>query len=333
MQALSAAASPSGASVAGERDRIRIGVSACLLGEPVRFDGGHKRSHFVTDELAPFVEFVRVCPEVESGMSTPRPAVRLVRGDEGARMLEVKSGLDHTERMETYAELRVQALLAEDLSGFILKKDSPSCGMTRVKTHGRTGMPIRDGVGLFAGALMRSQPDLPVEEEGRLHDAALRENFIERVFAYVRLRSHFARDWTSGEMIAFHTAQKLHLMAHSPKAYQSLGRLVAEHHQMDRDEFERSYVGEFMAALKVLATRGRQTNVLQHAAGYLKKQLDAASRAELAELIEDYRQGLVPLSVPVALVRHHVRVHEIDYLQGQVHLDPHPKELMLRNHV
>ncbi len=313
---------------------IRVGVSACLLGRPVRFDGGHKRSRFVTDELERFVEFVPVCPEVESGMPTPRPALRLVRseGDE-VRMVETQSGIDRTEQLLRFADERVAALEKANLSGFILKKDSPSCGMTRVKLYSENAMPNRDGVGLFAQALMRSQPNLPVEEEGRLNDAPLRENFIERVFAYHRLQAHFSSDWTAGDMFAFHTAQKLHLMAHSPEAYRSLGRLVAEHASMDREAFVSAYVDEFMSALERIATPGRQTNVLQHAAGYLKKQLDAASRAELAEVIEDYRQGLVPLSVPITLIRHYVRLYEIEYLQGQVHLDPHPKELMLRNHV
>ncbi len=316
-----------------ETGPIRVGVSACLLGRPVRFDGGHKRARFVTDELARFVEFVPVCPEVESGMPTPRPALRLVRSEGDVRMLETKSGADRTDQLVRWAEARSAALREADLSGFILKKDSPSCGMTRVKVYADNEMPTRDGVGLFARELMRTQPNLPVEEEGRLNDAPLRENFIERVFAYHRLRAHFARDWTAGDMIAFHTAQKLHLMAHSPEAYRSLGRLVADHASMDREAFENAYVDEFMSALKMLATPGRQTNVLQHAAGYLKKLLDAPSRAELAGVIEDYRQGLVPLSVPITLIRHHVRVHDVAYLQGQVHLDPHPKELMLRNHV
>ena len=203
----------------------------------------------------------------------------------------------------------------------------------RVKIYSDAGMPRRDGVGLFAEALARAFPNLPIEEEGRLNDAMLRENFIERIFAHHRLSAHFARDWTSGDMIAFHTAQKLQVMAHSPQGYSELGRLVADHKDMDREAFEEAYFAGFMKALGCIATPGRHTNVLQHAAGFLKKHLDAASRAELVEVFEDYRQGLIPLSVPITLVRHHVRVHAIDYLSGQVYLEPHPKELMLRNHV
>ena len=312
---------------------IRLGVSSCLLGNEVRFDGGHKRDRFVTDLLGRFVEWVPVCPEVEVGMGTPRPALRLVGEDGSVRMVEIKSGRDHTRAMERYSARRVRALRGLELCGYILKKDSPSCGMTRVKVYGEKGMPKREGRGLYASALMEAYPNLPFEDEGRLNDPKLRENFIERVFAYQRLSHLFRGRWTRGQVVAFHTAHKLQLMAHSTVAYRELGRLVATLKKTPRAVFRKQYEGDFMEALSQLATRGRNANVLQHAAGHVKKKLDSASRGELAELIHDYRKGLVPLVVPLTLVGHHVRCQDVDYLKGQVFLEPHPKELMLRNHV
>ena len=311
---------------------IRVGVSSCLLGEEVRFDKGHKRDRFVTDVLGPFVEWVPVCPEVEAGLGLPRPSMRLVRDGDEVRMLETKSGRDHTRTMRRFAARRVRALRALDLCGYVLKRDWPSCGMTRVKVYA-AGHSERNGRGLFAQALMEALPDLPVEEEGRLNDPGLRENFIQRVFAYRRLRDCFAGRWSPGRVVAFHTAEKLNLMAHSTVAYRELGRLVAEVKRLPRAEFRDRYARDFMAALSHMATRGRNTNVLHHAAGHLKKCIDADARQELAALIEDYRTGLVPLVVPLTLLRHHARAHEVDYLLGQTFLAPHPKEMMLRNHV
>ena len=312
---------------------IRLGVSSCLLGEPVRFDGGHKRDRFITELLGSCVEWVPVCPELESGMGVPRPAMRLVADGGELRMLEVASGRDHSSRMRRFAARRVRALQALDLCGYVLKKDSPSCGMERVKIYPAQGMAKRAGRGLFAAALIEALPNLPVEEEGRLNDARLRENFIERVFAYRRLRLLFRGRFTRGRVVAFHTVHKLQLMAHSPVAYRELGRLVAGLKETPRAEFRARYEAGFMGALARLATRGRNANVLQHAAGFLKKRLDPLSRAELAELIHDYRRGLVPLVVPITLIAHYVRRLDVDSLSGQVYLEPHPRELMLRNHV
>jgi uncharacterized protein YbgA (DUF1722 family) len=248
-------------------------------------------------------------------------------------MAEIKSNIDHTTQMTKFSQLRVRKLRDQNLCGYILKKNSPSCGMTRVKIWKDKGMPRRDGRGLYASALMDAYPNLPVEEEGRLHDAALRENFIERVFAYRRLQDLFRPRWTVGQVMKFHTAHKLQLMAHSPVAYRTLGQLVAVTKEVPRATFRSDYEDSFMTALAQLASRGRNTNALQHAAGYVKTKIDSASRNELADLIHDYRNGLVPLVVPLSLLRHHIRVHEIDYLAGQSYLQPHPKELMLRNHV
>ena len=311
---------------------IRIGISACLLGQEVRFDGGHKRDQFLTTILAPHVEFVPVCPEVEMGLGTPRETLRLIREDGRLRMITTRTGIDHTDGMNTWAARRLEELAGEDLSGYVLKKDSPSCGMERVKTYGSAG-PARDGRGIFAQALLDRFPLLPVEEEGRLFDAKLRENFIERVFAFRRLRDLFAARWTVGALVRFHTAHKMSLLAHSTVAYNALGQLVARAGAIGRPELRSQYEAAFMRSLSIPATRQRLTNVLNHMAGHLKKLVDAPSRAELAQCIDDYRKGLVPLIVPITLVRHYVRIHAVEYLAGQVYLDPHPRELMLRNHV
>ena len=312
---------------------VRVGISSCLLGEEVRYDGGHKRDHFLTETFGRFVEWVPVCPEVEAGFGTPRESMRIVRASDGLRLLTVKSGVDLTEPFTRAADLRVEALTRERLSGYVLKKDSPSCGMARVKVYEEGRLPARSGRGLFAARLMERVPGLPVEEEGRLQDARLRENFIERVFAYWRLSGLFATRWTLGGLVGFHTAHKLVLMAHSPAAYQQLGRFVAGAKGMDRREIEHQYRGAFMDALEVVATPRRHSNVLQHMAGYLKQQLDAAAKTELQGAIDDYRLELVPLVVPLTLLRHYIRLHDVAYLSGQVYLQPHPKELMLRNHV
>lgn len=317
-----------------EREALRIGVSACLLGEQVRFDGGHKLDHFLTETLSRFVEFVEVCPEVGVGLGTPRETLRLVQLGERTRMIGNKSGSDITERMERWAERKVGELERLDLSGYVLKKDSPSCGMERVRRYDpRTGVPGRDGVGLFAAALMAAMPLLPVEEEGRLRDWRLRENFIERVFAYRRLRTLLSGRWTVGQLVDFHSRVKLQVLAHDPAAYTEMGRLVASAKGRERAELAARYAELYTGALAKLATVKRHVNVLQHMAGYFKDQLDTAGKDELHGAIADFRAGLLPLIVPVTLLRHYVRLHGVAYLAGQVYLEPSPKELMLRNHV
>ncbi len=313
---------------------IRIGISACLLGQEVRFDGGHKRDRFLTDILGPHVEWVPVCPEVEMGLGTPRETLRLVRAGGGVRMITTRTSVDHTEGMTSWAHRRLEELAGEDLSGYVLKKDSPSCGMERVKVYdGQGGMPAKNGRGMFAAALLTRFPLLPVEEEGRLGDARLRENFIERVFAFRRLKNLFGQRWSVGALVACHTAHKMALLSHSTTAYQELGRLVARARELPRAALRREYEAAFMRTLALPATTRRHTNVLTHMAGHLKKLVDPASRQELAGCITEYRRELVPLVVPLTLIRHYVRVHEVEYLKGQTYLDPHPRELMLRNHV
>jgi uncharacterized protein YbgA (DUF1722 family)/uncharacterized protein YbbK (DUF523 family) len=313
-------------------NRPRIGISSCLLGEEVRFDGGHKRDTFLTQILDPYVEWVRVCPEVEVGMGVPRETLRLVRVNGDTRMMTTRTGVDHTDSMRAWAEKRTKDLAAMDLRGYVLKKDSPSCGMERVKVYGDGG-GARVGVGTYAEVLKRRFPSLPIEEEGRLTDPILRENFIERVFAYDRLRALFDGRWSQASLVAFHTAHKMALLAHSTTAYQELGRLVARGAQLRRQELQRQYEDLFMRTLAKAATMKRHTNVLMHLAGHLKKSVAIDGRKELVDCIDEYRRGLVPLVVPLTLLRHYVRLHHLEYLAGQTYLEPHPRELMLRNHV
>jgi uncharacterized protein YbgA (DUF1722 family)/uncharacterized protein YbbK (DUF523 family) len=312
---------------------LRLGISACLLGEAVRWDGGHKRDEFLTDTLGAWVEWVPVCPEVELGLGVPRETIRLEGRPASPRLVAVGSRRDLTADMQALAERRVAVLARLDLSGYVLKKDSPSCGMERVRVHGGSGPPARIGVGAFARVLMERLSPLPVEEEGRLHDPELRESFIERVFAYWRWRRFTAATPTRGGLVAFHTAHKLQLLAHQPAAYTRLGRLVAALRGRPLADVVRAYGDGFMAALRVRATRARHVNVLEHMVGYVTRALAADERRELGDVIADYRRGLVPLVVPLTLIRHHVRRQGVAYLADQVYLDPHPRELMLRNHV
>ncbi len=327
---------PEGPAVEGRAwtgDRpILVGISSCLLGQNVRYDGGHKKNDFVTGQLARFVELVPVCPEVELGLGIPRETIRLERHDGLVHLVAPKSGRDLTQEMRAYAETRVEKLRPLDLSGYVLKKDSPSCGMERVRVYGGKGPATRDGQGAFAAVLHERMPLLPLEEEGRLDDLPLRENFVERVFAFRRLQDLFCSAWSRGELVAFHAAEKLLLLAHAPEAYTALGRLVARVKTLPREEVARRYTEGFLGAMAKLATRGRHANVLQHMAGYFKELASADERQELSEAILDYRRGLLPLIVPVTLVKHHVRKHGVEYLAGQRYLQPHPKELMLRNH-
>ncbi len=312
---------------------IRIGISACLVGQPVRFDGGHKQDRFILGTLGDHFEFVPVCPEVDIGLPTPRESLRLVRAGDAVRLVAPASGADHTDAMLRYAGAKVEALRTADLSGYLLKRASPSCGMERVKLYDANGVPAKDGVGLFARVLMERMPLLPVEEEGRLSDPRLRENFIERVFGYRRLTAFFARGWTLGELVKLHEGEKYLLLAHDPERYTALGRLVAGAKGRDRGEVAREYFTGAMEALAVPATRPKHVNVLQHMAGYFRDVLDPDARREVNATIEDYRAGLVPLVVPITLIRHYVRLRDVTYLAGQRYLEPHPRELMLRNHV
>lgn len=313
--------------------RPKLGVSRCLLGERVRYDGGHKRDGFLADTLAPFVDFVPVCPEVECGLTVPREAMRLVGAPEAPRLRTIKTGVDLTERMNAWAGVRVAGLADADLCGFVFKFGSPSSGMSRVKVYPEGGgAPLLKGRGLFAGRLMDALPLLPVEDEGRLNDPGIRENFIERVFVMHRWRQLVAKGPSLGALVDFHTRHKLLVMSHSVVHYRSLGRLVAQGAGAPLPALLEQYLAGLMEALRLPATVKKQHNVLSHVMGYFKRQLSADEKRELLEILEAYARELLPLIVPVTLLNHYVRKYGEAYLAQQWYLRPHPAELMLRNH-
>jgi uncharacterized protein YbgA (DUF1722 family)/uncharacterized protein YbbK (DUF523 family) len=315
--------------------KIRLGVSACLLGQEVRFDGGHQLDRFITDTLGRYVEFVPVCPEVECGLGVPREAMRLVGDPEAPRLMTVRTKIDYTDRMIPWAQKRVQELEQEDLCGFIFKSKSPSSGMERVRVYSEPpqGSPVTKGVGMFARIFMEHFPLLPVEEEGRLHDPVLRENFIERLFVFKRWRELLAGNTGRGGLVTFHTRHKLLILAHSTEHYRELGKLVAHAKGLQTPELYERYQSRLMEALRLKATPKKNTNVLHHLMGYFKKHLTAEEKQELLEIIDSYHQGYVPLVVPVTLINHYVRKYHEPYLTEQFYLHPHPVELQLRNHV
>jgi uncharacterized protein YbgA (DUF1722 family)/uncharacterized protein YbbK (DUF523 family) len=314
-----------------EHPRLKVGISACLLGQKVRYDGGHKSDDFLVGTLSRFVRYVPVCPEVELGLGTPREPIHLERRTDGVHLVGVRSHEDHTAAMTRYAAGRAEDLVRDDLAGYVFKKDSPSCGMERVRVFGRAGGPSRDGRGVFADEVMKRFPLLPVEEEGRLQDAGLRRSFLVRLYAGRRLRELFRARWTRGDLVAFHSREKLLLLAHEPEAYRDLGRLVARVKELPRAEFVDRYERRFMEGLARVATRGRHANVLQHIAGYFKDSGSAEDRLERASAIDEYRRGLVPLEAPLLLLRHYVRRSSDPYLRSQTYLDPFPRELVAEN--
>ena len=313
-------------------NRMRIGISTCILGENVRFDGGHKRDRFVTDTLGQFLEFVPVCPEVECGLGIPRESMRLVGDPESPRLLTNRTKIDHTERMITWAQKRVRELEKEDLCGFIFKSRSPSSGMERVRVYNEKGIPAKTGVGMFARIFMEHFPLLPVEEDGRLLDISLRENFIERIFALKRWRDLLGEKKSRGRLVAFHTQHKLLILSHSQKHSRILGKLVAAAKSISPKQLYPQYQALFLEALKLKTTVKKNINVLQHMMGYFKKQLSADEKQELLETFDQYREGYIPLIVPLTLISHYVRKYDQPYLKQQVYLNPHPVELKLRNH-
>ena len=315
----------------GEYSKITIGVSSCLLGNEVRFDGGHKHDRYITGTLGTFFEFVPVCPEVECGLPVPRESMRLVGDPEDPLLLTSRTGVDHTARMKKWVNSRVEQLAENDLFGFIFKSKSPSSGMERVKVYGKNNMPRNVGVGLFARAFMDRFPLIPVEEEGRLHDMILRENFIESVFVYRRWRE-VASDFTLDKLVHFHTNHKMLLRAHSEKHYRELGRITAKAGTLDPKELCTIYQDNLMAAMRLKPTVKKHVNVLMHMMGYFKKQLSKDEKQELLEVIENYGSHNVPLIVPITLMNHYVRKYNDVYLDKQYYLKPHPTELKLRNH-
>ncbi len=310
---------------------IKIGVSSCLLGNQVRYDGGHKHDRYITDMLGRYFTFVPVCPEVECGLPVPREAMRLIGDPAAPRLVTVRTGIDHTERMNRWAAGRVRELGKEDLCGFIFKSKSPSSGMERVKVYDDNGVPRPAGVGLFAKAFIDHFDWLPVEEEGRLHDLVLRENFIESVFVYRRWRRAHA-EGNAAALVAFHTAHKLLLRAHSEQLYRELGRLAAQAGAAQPEALYAAYQQTLMAAMKLKPTVKKHVNVMMHMLGYFKKQLSRDEKQELLEIIERFRDHLVPLVVPLTLFNHYIRKYDEPYLKQQYYLNPHPIELKLRNH-
>lgn len=310
--------------------RIPIAISACLLGQQVRFDGGHKNDAYINGTLSTYFDFVPVCPEVAIGLGIPRPPIRLVRQSEAIRLVGVKDpSVDVTEAMQAYGAR--MAVELQDVCGVILKKGSPSCGMERVKVYASDGRSLDKASGLFAAALRSRHPLLPMEEEGRLGDPGLRENFITRVFVYHAWRELGKQGISPGKLIAFHSDHKYLIMAHNQAAYRRMGKMLANLGKADWDTLLPQYENELMGALARPAKRQQHVNVLQHLLGYLRKQLDTGDKAEMVEIIEQYRQGIVPLIVPITLLKHHFRRHPHDYIERQVYLSPHPHELMLRN--
>ena len=318
--------------------KIKIGISACLLGEEVRYNGGHSLSRYIRDTLGQFFDYVPVCPEVECGLPIPREAMRLVGDPDKPRLITSRSGVDMTDKMTDWTTARLEALKNENLSGFIFKSKSPSSGAFRVKVYDSKGMPSRTGAGLFAGAFMRANPLIPVEEDGRLNDMKLRENFVERVFVFERFRQEVssAKHFKMGDLVSFHTRHKLQILAHDQKLYREMGVLVAQGKntvkQSGSPALLREYELMLNKAMQRLTTPAKNTNVLQHITGYFKKQLSSDEKQELVERIEQYRLGHLPLIVPVTLLQHFIRKFNDGYLSSQTYLQPHPMELQLRNH-
>jgi uncharacterized protein YbgA (DUF1722 family)/uncharacterized protein YbbK (DUF523 family) len=311
---------------------ITVGVSSCLLGEPVRYDGGHKHDRYITDTLGRYFRFLPVCPEVGCGLPVPREAMRLEGDPANPRLVTHRSRRDLTGQMQAYCTKMLRELERADLCGFIFKKGSPSSGLFRVKVY-NTGVPAKSGSGLFAAAVASHFPLLPLEEEGRLNDPVIRENFIERVFSYRRWKDFLANAPSLGRLVAFHTAHKLLMMAHCPEIYRTMGALVAQGRELPTQELLLRYEELFMKGLARHATTTKNTNVLQHVMGYFKRQLSTEEKQELLELIDQYHEQLAPLIVPLTLIKHYVDKYDQPYLKGQVYLSPHPSQLMLRNHV
>ncbi|MDN3648072.1 DUF523 and DUF1722 domain-containing protein [Reinekea marina] len=310
---------------------IKIGISSCLLGEKVRFDSGHKLNKYATDVLGQYFEFVPFCPEVSIGLPIPRAPIRLIAKDGDIRCVGVKDDtIDVTDELKAKADEQVH--WHQDLCGYILKHSSPSCGMERVKVY-TNAMPTKTGVGIYAKQLLKNFPNLPVEEEGRLEDPHLRENFIQRVFVYSRWRALIAGDFSIGQLQKFHAQHKYIFMSHDQVGAKALGAILANTKDFALEEVAEQYVTSMMQLLKKMAPRKGHVNTLKHIQGYLKRSLDTEDKQELNDIVEQYRQGLVPLIVPVTLLRHHFRRHPHDYIDQSYYLAPHPNELMLLNRI
>jgi len=313
-------------------EKIPVGISSCLLGQRVRYDGGHKSHSYIMQTLGEYFEFRSFCPELEIGLGVPRKPIRLSRiGSKQIRCIAIdEPEHDLTPALRDCAD--TQRSWQEKLCGYILKKDSPSCGMERVKIWDEL-MPIREGKGIYADQLMQNFPYLPVEEEGRLGDAVLRENFIQRVFALHRWQRMLAAGLTLASLIEFHARHKLVIMSHDQNEYRSLGQLVAKTTRENLQENATAYLLQFMQALKVRATRGNHVNVLQHIQGYLKTELTADDKQELVQTIDSYRLGMLPLIVPITLLNHYFRRFPDSYIANSWYMRPYPAEMKLQNDI
>ncbi|WP_019634744.1 YbgA family protein [Actinomadura atramentaria] len=308
------------------RARPRLAVSSCLVGEPVRYNAGHSRHRFLADRLDAFVDWVPVCPEMELGLGAPRTPLRIVSGDGGDRLVARDGTADHTGPAAALAERRSADL--PDLDGWVLKSRSPSCGPRGVQRHHRGGMPAdRRGAGVFAARLAELRPLLPIEEDGRLNDPVLRDHFLARIFAHARLRALFADGWSPRDLVDFHSAHKLQMLAHDPEGYRRTGRIVAGAGSRPPAGLERDYRAAFAGAFAARPTRGRHVNALQHVFAPMSRRLDDARRRDVAEVIAAYGRGDVPLQVPLTLLRHHARGEDIAYLDAQTYFEPYPREL------
>lgn len=319
--------SPSMESVDG---RIPVGISSCLLGQPVRFDGGHRLSRFCADDLSRWFEFLPVCPETGIGMGVPRESVQLRADAQGdVRLVGNRSGADYTPAMAAFA--RDTARRLSPVCGYIVSKKSPSCGLERIPVYGENGQPLRrDGRGVFIEAFMKANPLVPVEEDGRLNDPDLKESFLTRVFVLSRWRTLREQGLTARSLIAFHTDHKYLLMAHSIPVYRELGRMLGDLSAEPVDALADRYVVRLMEGLARPATRGGHANVLQHLLGYLRPDVPAVHRRRLATLIDAYREGRQPLAAPLALLGHFLADHPDPYLATQQYLAPCPEPLSRR---
>jgi uncharacterized protein YbgA (DUF1722 family)/uncharacterized protein YbbK (DUF523 family) len=313
--------------------KIKIGISSCLLGEKVRYDGGHRLDRYITDTLGHYFEWVPVCPEVECGLPVPRESMHLIGDPVSPRIVTIRTGVDHTEGMKKWAADKLSQLDKEDLCGFIFKSKSPSSGIGGIKVYTSSGMSSNKGTGIFGGAFMHYFPLIPVIDDGRLHNPNLRENFIEQVLIYKRWNTFMKNGPKIRDLIVFHTNLKLLIFSHSLKHYSTLGKLVAQAKKYQPDVLYSEYIRILMEGLRLPATIKKNTNVLLHIAGYFKKQLSSEDKRELLEVIDQYLKGYMPLIVPIVLINHYVRKFDEPYLKMQFYLNPHPVELMLRNHV
>ncbi len=312
-----------------QHDKILIGISSCLIGEKVRFDGGHKQNRYILDTLGQYFSFRPFCPEMAIGLGVPRDTIRLLDTGKGIEAVGVRNP-EHNVTRQLVDIAEQQRDWHDRLFGYIVKKDSPSCGMERVKVWSKD-QAQRRGTGLYTEVLMRNFPTLPVEEEGRLGDPLLRENFIQRVFIYKRWHDMIdaGLDWAA--LTDFHARHKLILFSHDQTLARRLGRELAEAHRQPVEDYAPRYLAELMKILKITAKRSNHVNVLEHIRGYLKKDLDADDKQELTDTIENYRLGLLPLIVPITLLRHHFRKNPNEYIDRSFYMQPHPDELMLLN--